>query len=660
MRYILILPILIMLLIFTACDKNGSVPENMSPQVLIAADGATDYILIRPDDSSDELTKSVSVLRGAIEKASGAEIKIDTDWTGRDGELTGNISEYEILIGGTNRRESVSVNSGLGEYDSAVRLVGKKVVITGGSETAQIAAVEYFINTYLSGVNSLAIPVSLDYKFTPLVSLSPSDGETVSINPTFTWTDTGNDGIYTLYIQKADGSAYTTTAEYSVKGSSFTLTDGLDYCTNYRWLLADSSNNIIEGEKFMTEYIYTAHPANIGRDYTFSGPITEKVLRNYLSRAINHFYFEDLSADAIAQNKRFVLSTGAKFIGRASTMWGMGGSDEAVIDQYAAALADIHESDPEIIFEACIFETTFTSIEQIAIPAWVFEASGAEPETRSFSYNAMLFPNKKFVDQWGKGASVPDMTQPETQMWFYYRAVLFIDAGFECLHMGQVHLIGADDTGFKCWTKVMNMIRDYASKNARRNFVLINAHTHGIIGTDGLLLFDFHRYPIRGVVPDSETDHKPAEKTPQKILLMSGHADALFGNSLGGKTHSGWSSDMLPYMVELDNYCGYIPGSLDKAGESWWGYDEISWFANQPYWYQRYWLDYAYSWVIKVDNGQGSFEMPGSRTAAIRSGDDLKMIQQLYFYPYDKAYSGKGTNVEQIIREVWVKDNQGN
>jgi hypothetical protein len=138
---------------------------------------------------------------------------------------------------------------------------------------------------------------------------------------------------------------------------------------------------------------------------------------------------------------------------------------------------------------------------------------------------------------------------------------------------------------------------------------------------------------------------------------LKGYSDALFGKSLGGKTHNGWSTDMLLYLVELDNYCGYMPDLLDKANASWWGYDEISWFANQPYWYQRYWLDYAYNWVKKVDNGQGCLEMPGSRTSAIRSGDDKMTIKQLYFYPYDRSYSDKGTDVEQIIREVWVKDN---
>ncbi|MDD4772913.1 MAG: hypothetical protein PHZ09_04835 [Eubacteriales bacterium] len=391
------------------------------------------------------------------------------------------------------------------------------------------------------------------------------------------------------------------------------------------------------------------------RNYSFSGSVSEETLRNYLARAVNHFYFETLRPDDIAQNKRFVLSTGAKFIGRASTMWVMNGGDEGAIALYARALTDIHTADPEVIFEACIFETTFTSVEEIAIPAWVFEAFGCEYERRNFSYRAMLFPDGKFVNHWGQGASVPDMTRQETQMWFYYRAVLFIDAGFEALHMGQVYLIGSSDTDYRCWTKVMNMIRAYASAGARRRFVFLNAHTHGITGTDGLLLFDFHRFPLRGVVPETETDHIATDDAPQKIVLRKGHSDSLFGRSLGGRTHSGWICDMLPYLVELDNYCGHYPDKVDKAESDWWGFDEISWFANQPLGYRRRWLDYAYNWVKAIDGGQGALEMPGTRTAAIRSGES-GAIGQRFFYPYDRNFSQKGSDTEQIIREIWIKD----
>ncbi|MHC1694808.1 MAG: hypothetical protein AB9835_05990 [Eubacteriales bacterium] len=402
---------------------------------------------------------------------------------------------------------------------------------------------------------------------------------------------------------------------------------------------------------------YKEHPANTGLDYSFEGAISQEVLRRYLSRAINHFYFESLDRDVLALNKRFILNTGAKFVGRACTMWSMGGGDEGLIAGYGRALGDIHSADPDIIFEACIFETTFKSITQIPIPAVVFEAFGLKSEARCFDYDAMVFEDGLFLNHWGEEASVPDMTRLETQLWFFYRAMLFIDAGFECLHMGQVHLIGAHDAGFECWTKVMNMIRRYAREKARRRFVLINAHTHGLIGSDGLLLFDFHRFPIRAKAPEDECDHIPSEDNPQRVVLSTGYLDSLFGKSLGGATHSGWTCEMLPYLVELDNYGGYFPEWLDKSDQPWWGFDEISWFANQPLHYQKYWLDYAYKWIKDIDNGQGALEMPGTRTAAIRSGEDLMTIRQLDFYPYDRKFSEKGSDIEQAIRDIWVRDN---
>ena len=43
-----------------------------------------------------------------------------------------------------------------------------------------------------------------------------------------------------------------------------------------------------------------------------------------------------------------------------------------------------------------------------------------------------------------------------------------------------------------------------------------------------------------------------------------------------------------------------------------WGYDEISWFANQKDDYRRQWLRYAWNWVRKTDPN-GFLEMPGRR-----------------------------------------------
>jgi len=393
---------------------------------------------------------------------------------------------------------------------------------------------------------------------------------------------------------------------------------------------------------------------NCGTEKIYFNSLSEAELNYYLDRAVNHFYFHSMSESYLAASKRFVLNTGAKYIARASTLWGMDGSDAQTIMKQSQVITDVHQADPEIIFEACIFETVFTSVEQIPIPAYVFKAFGLEPEDRNFDYESMIFENGKYVDLWGAGGSVPDITRIDTQMFFYYRATLFIDAGFEALHMGQIHLYAAADKNYKVTTNLYNMIHSYAAEHARRGWVLLNAHTHGETGSDGLLLFDFHSFPSRINEPKGSAAHTATEENPQKVIYGISELDSIYGKSKGGMTHAGWFTDMLPYLVELDNWAGYNPDLLDKPDRTsiWtWGYDEISWFANQPYRYQAEFLDYAYNWVTAVDSGKGHIAMPGTRTAAVKSGG---IISQVNFFPFmPEDYPG-GTGIESIIKSVWA------
>lgn len=390
-----------------------------------------------------------------------------------------------------------------------------------------------------------------------------------------------------------------------------------------------------------------------GAEKRYFDSLSETQLNAVLDRAVSHFYFHSMDERYLAASKKFVLETGAKYIARANTMWVMYSSDAALIARQAAVIADVHASDPEIIFEACIFETVYTSVEEIPIPAYVFEAFGLKPENRCFDYESMIFKNGKYVDQWCPGGSVPDITRIETQMFFYYRATLFIDAGFEALHMGQIHLYASADKNYETTTGLYNMIHAYAASHARRGWVLLNAHTHGDYGADGLLLFDFHTFPSRVNEPKGSVAHPASAGDPQRVIYGVNELDSIYGKSRGGMTHAGWYTDMLPYLVELDNWAGYDPSLLDQPdrGTIWtWGYDEISWFANQPSAYQREFLVYAYDWVTKVDGSKGHIAMPGTRGAAIKTGDAVTHSTFLPFIPADYP---DGSGVQAFIQEVW-------
>ena len=336
-------------------------------------------------------------------------------------------------------------------------------------------------------------------------------------------------------------------------------------------------------------------------------------------------------------------------MGRAGCNWAINKAAVNDLTNVKKHISQAHAVDPDIIFEACIFECISSAVEQIAIPSWVFTAFGQTPASRNFDKEAMLFPDGTSVNRFGLDASVPDITQTETQMFFYFLGRSYIDAGFEALHMGQVHLIGEHDTGWKCYTKVNNMIRDYAKQHARRHFVMINAHTHGITDANGKLMFDFHEYPMRGKLPDGSVAHRPTEDNPQRLEFKIGYGDAIYLKSLGGTTYSGWSCSSLPYTVEIDNYADDLPNRNTTASH--WGYDEISWYANQPASYRHQWLSYAYTWVHNTDS-VGYFMMPGIRSARIYNSND-RLISYTY-YNYSTLFDDKGADDEYAIRDVWV------
>ncbi len=391
--------------------------------------------------------------------------------------------------------------------------------------------------------------------------------------------------------------------------------------------------------------------------YVFDYTVSEDVLCRYLSRAVT---IASRNIDEwLGQNgfhiKQYILNTGAKYIARANDAWSFSGTDDSKWDIQKTFIDEMHVSDPDIVFEACIFENVWKwGVEEISIPAYVFEAFDMEPEERNFRYADMLFKNGMYVNHWGVDSSVPDITREETQLFFYYRATRYIDAGFEGLHLGQVNLMGANDKNWECFTKVVNMIRDYAADHARRHFVFLNAHTHGIIDSDGILMFDFHMYPSRPAPLPGDKTHGPSEENPQEAIFEEGYVDSIYGKSLGGVTYSGWECDALPYMVELDNFGGVNEGEFFKPnrGSIWiWGLDEISWFGSQPAWYREEFLEYAVDWIAEVSDGKGFFAMPAQREARLyaESGECLSLM----YYGYNKEYFGVANDDEWIVKRIW-------
>lgn len=374
------------------------------------------------------------------------------------------------------------------------------------------------------------------------------------------------------------------------------------------------------------------------RSYQFDGTISRPVLENYLSRAIT--MSEVLHGKGnVDDNIRMLKEIGVKFVGRAIYRWG----GEAALDDLLATARPIaqkiHKADPEMVIQAAAFEIVSEQVDRIPVPARLLEEFKMEPGARNFRYEAMLYPDGHRVDHWRRGSSVPDMSQAETRMWFTYLCERYIDIGVEAIHFGQVEIMDDRDPDHVHWRDMMQRVRAYARKHARRHMVICDAHVpSGGIVHDGALMFDCHSFPLR--------IDEVVEK-PQEGVLKMGYLDSLFGRSKGGRTPSGWSCESLPFLVELDNF-GRSGRGGQNIGAHWiWGYDEICWFAHQSEAYRNQWLRYAWDWVREHD-ANGYLQMPGSRTLADPVGDI-----HWYFANTASDTVPNGFNQEETIKAIW-------
>jgi hypothetical protein len=418
-------------------------------------------------------------------------------------------------------------------------------------------------------------------------------------------------------------------------------------------LRAQPVNAIVTLALFTACAIGFAHTSRAGetslsppkpRDYHFAGTMSREVLENYLSRSISMEGLLNGRGD-FDENVRMLKATGAKFIGRSLCLWGREADLIRNLERARQQIPKVHAADPEMILQACIFEIVTSQVNEVPVPDWAFTALGQPVEKRNFRYADMLYPDGKRVNQWGRNGSVPDVSRPETKLWFYFLAASYVDLGIEAIHFGQTELMNGNDRKLEHYSQVLALIRSYAKRRARRHMLVCDSHVpSGGLVREGQLLMDFHSFPLRVMeVPDR----------PQEAILKVGFSDGIYHRSKGGMTYSGWKCEHLPYLVELDNWGASRQPGKPKQGGIWvWGYDEITWFAHQSLEYRRDWLRYAWDWVQRTDPN-GHLQMPGSRT--MRSPLDRK---RWYYANRPSAAVPDGLGDEDAIRTIWTDDSK--
>ena len=114
-------------------------PVENAPTALKLSGGEHTYTVVRDEDFDQVATKAAVQLHQHIDK----NLPLTTDWSKPGTEVT--FGEYEILVGTTDRPESIELAAGLGEHDYKIAVMGEKLVVVGGSDTAVANAVAYIL-----------------------------------------------------------------------------------------------------------------------------------------------------------------------------------------------------------------------------------------------------------------------------------------------------------------------------------------------------------------------------------------------------------------------------------------------------------------------------------------------------------------------------------
>lgn len=147
-----------------SCGDTDIDPEKVIDSIehqIITLEDMANYIIIRPEEASDTVLSAAIDLRKALSD-SNIDIELSDDFY-REGSTDFAIGEYEILIGKTNRPESVEFCKNLRKKDYGYKIENGKILISGGSDESTEKAVDLFIENVVNGNMSDGVFYSSEY-----------------------------------------------------------------------------------------------------------------------------------------------------------------------------------------------------------------------------------------------------------------------------------------------------------------------------------------------------------------------------------------------------------------------------------------------------------------------------------------------------------------
>ena len=134
-----------------------------APIALLNDAGEAVYDIIRPDEGSGDEKQTAIDLRKSLQTLTGATFSLSSDYILPTDSLEAKSELCEILIGATNRPESIEACEGLTVNEYVIRVVGTKIVIAGGCNLMTERAVEAFL-AMLSAENGFTLSADTDVR----------------------------------------------------------------------------------------------------------------------------------------------------------------------------------------------------------------------------------------------------------------------------------------------------------------------------------------------------------------------------------------------------------------------------------------------------------------------------------------------------------------
>ena len=137
----------LMILFAASCSETKKFNEADA----IIKDGATNFVITRPDNDSYPGKDTAIELRKKLAELTGVDFKMGTDFY-KEGNPKFAMPEYEILVGRTDRDEYREVASEIPKNrDWLIARKGNKILIAGGDSLSE--ALDYFLENYVSDGN---------------------------------------------------------------------------------------------------------------------------------------------------------------------------------------------------------------------------------------------------------------------------------------------------------------------------------------------------------------------------------------------------------------------------------------------------------------------------------------------------------------------------